>query len=435
MSTDAAERPAYPGPHDITRITLKNGLTVLVRENHLAPVTVMEGSLRSGSVYVAAEQAGLASLTASMLMRGSENCNYDSFNERIEDVGANFSISSSDHSTDFGYTCLSEDFGSMLSLLSETLQRPLFPDEHLRRLRRQRLVSIQERDQDTSQVANLRFLEAMYGDHPYGRSNIGYEETVQRITRQGMLDFYSDTFGPSSAVIAVSGDVETERVIEQIERQLGAWTGPESLPDIPAPDTRAVQRQLTFELLDKVQADIVMGCPAVARDHPDFHPIRLANTILGRFGMMGRLGERIRGEKGLAYYAYSTYDASPLAGAWFANAGVNPYNAAITIESIMAEFERLGAQMVSSEELADSQAYMTGIVPLALETNEGIANTLLQMEWYGLGLDYLQRYNDIIYSITAEDVQRVAATYLQPDRCLTVLAGPEIKTSDAGNEE
>ncbi len=404
---------------------MDNGLTLLVRENHLAPVVVLEGSLRAGAVHNRADQAGLASFTASMLMRGSENYDYNAFNECIEDVGANLSVSASDHSTDFGFTCLSEDFGTLLTLLSDSLRHPVFPAEHIERVRRQRLVSIQDRDQDTAQLASLRFIEAMYADHPYGRSIIGYADTVQRFNRQDMQDYYAAAYGPDGAVIAIAGDVDTDQVIEQIASSFGDWNGAVPGPVAPTPTATAEHQLLNFELPDKVQSDIVIGCPAVSRDHPDFHPIRVANTILGRFGMMGRLGERIREEQGLAYYAFSTYDASPLAGIWLANAGVNPDNAAITIESILAEFEQLGAQQVSQEELSDSQAYMTGVVPLSLETNEGVANTLLQMEWYDLGLDYLQRYNDIVYGVTIEDVQRVAATYLQPERCLTVVAGPE----------
>ncbi len=117
----------------------------------------------------------------------------------------------------------------------------------------------------------------------------------------------------------------------------------------------------------------------------------------------------------------------PVAGVWLASAGVNPANVDVAVESILAEFERLGSERVPDAELADSQAYLTGVVPLTLETNEGVASTLLQMEWHGLGLDYLQRYNDIVYGVTAEDVQRVAATYLRSEACLAVVAGPAVE--------
>jgi zinc protease len=176
---------------------------------------------------------------------------------------------------------------------------------------------------------------------------------------------------------------------------------------------------------DKVQSDIIMGGLGVARSHADFYAVRLANCILGQFGLMGRLGARVREEQGLAYYAYSSSVAEIAGGMWLAAAGVNPANVELALDSIRHEFELLGSEPVPAEELADSQAYLTGILPLTLETNDGVASTLLNMELYGLGLDFLPRYRDMIYSVTPEAVQRVARTYLHPDRCVTVVAGPQ----------
>ena len=424
MIAPVAERQSMPGPHDITRLVLENGLVILVRENHAAPVAVLEGALPAGSIHTAREQAGLAGFVSSMVMRGSEHYDLDAFNESIEGVGASLSVSAGDHTTDFGSTSLSEDFPAMVALLADTLRRPTFPTEHIERVRSQRLVRIQERDQDTQQVANLRFYEAIYGNHPYGTSDLGYMETVQDIQRPDLVEFHAGRYTPDGAVIVITGDVETDRAVDLIRTHFEDWRGSAADQTVPPVQTRADSRRLVYPLPDKVQADIVIGCHAISRHHPDFHPARVANTILGRFGMMGRLGETVREEQGLAYYAYSTLDATSAAGVWLAGAGVNPDNVDIAVDSILAEFERLGAERVSDGELSDSQAYMTGVVPLTLETNEGVATTLLQMEWHGLGLDYLQRYNDIVYGVTAEDVQRVAAAYLLADAYVAVVAGP-----------
>jgi zinc protease len=174
----------------------------------------------------------------------------------------------------------------------------------------------------------------------------------------------------------------------------------------------------------KIQSDIFIGFTAVERHHPDYFPIRVANTILGRFGMMGRLGEKVREEEGLAYYVYSSQDAGPVTGLWYAAAGVNPANVGQALDSIQTEFATLAADGVSDEELDDTQAYLTGTLPLQLETNDGVASTLLNIEWNGLGLDYLSRYNDLVYSVTAADVQRVAQSYLRPNAYALSVAGP-----------
>jgi zinc protease len=426
--TFAQTKRSVPGPEDITRVVLDNGIVVLVRENHAAPVVVVEGLLPTGSIHDPAGKTGLAGFVASMLMRGSERYSFDEFNEIIEGVGANLSVSASDHTTDFGSTSLAEDFPTMVEVLADTLHRPLFPPEHITRVRSQKLVRIQERDQDTQQVANLRFYETIYGDHPYGRPTSGYAETVSAIQREDLLAFHAGHYAPQGAVIVVSGDVETEAAIDLIRAQFEDWRGDAAgstaeQPVEPVKTAGGVNR-LFYPLPGKYQSDIVIGCPAVARSHPDYYAVRVANTVLGRFGMMGRLGEKIREEQGLAYYAFSSQDANLAAGVWLAAAGVNPENVDVAVESILSEFARLGEEPPSEEELSDSQAFMTGVLPLTLETNEGVANTLLNMEWYGLGLDYIERYNDLIYGVSPADVQRVAAAYLRSDRYAAVVAGP-----------
>ena len=185
-------------------------------------------------------------------------------------------------------------------------------------------------------------------------------------------------------------------------------------------------RRADVALEDKVQSKIVCWARWQCRaPTPTLMRFAFANTVLGVFGMMGRMGEVVREQQGLAYYAYSSQDAEMETGAWTAGAGVNPEDIEQALESMLSEIARLRDEPVAPEELRDSQDYLTGVLPLSLETNEGVASTLLSMEWYGLGLDYLQRYDGIIRSITVEDVQRVAKQYLAPEFIAVVTAGPE----------
>jgi zinc protease len=417
---------ALPAPETILRTTLPNGLTVLVRENHTSPVAVLQGSLRAGAVQEAPAQAGLAAFVASMLTRGSAHYDYAAFNAAVENVGASLSVAADTHSTDFGVTALAEDFDDLLDLLSDILRRPTFPAEHIERLRQIKLVSIQEREQETGSVAARRFSEALFGrQHPYGAAIDGYQETVSALPRQALQDFHARYFTPQGGVLAIAGDVDAARVLDTIQAHFGDWRG--AAVDQPAVVhvRRPGARQHTDDARQGAKRHRDRRLRRVRRADPDFYSVRVANCILGQFGMMGRLGERVREEQGLAYYSYSAAVAEQEDGVWFAAAGVNPDDVEAAIASILTEFDRLGSEAVGAEELADSQAYLTGVVPLMLETNEGVASTLLNMEWYGLGLDYLQRYPALINSVTAADVQRVAARYLRPDACIIATAGPE----------
>lgn len=423
-SSSSAHNSTLPGPDSITRVVLDNGLIVLVRENHAAPVTSIEGCLPTGSIHDPMGKNGLAGFVASMLTRGSEKYDFDAFNAMIEGVGASMAAGADDHTTTFGATSLSEDYPTMLQVLADILRRPTFPQTHVQRLRNQKLVQIQERDEDTRDVAGLHFYEMIYPNHPYGRSNIGYAETVTALERSDIETFHADHYSPNGSIIVVVGDIETKAAIDLIQQYFGDWRGhapDQSVP--PIPSFSDVRRQ-SIVMPGKIQSDIFLGCRAVPRHHPDNFPVRVANTILGNFGMMGRLGDSVREEQGLAYYVYSSQEGGPLSGLWYAAAGVNPDNVEQAIDSILHEFDRLAAEPVADEELADTQAYLTGIIPLQLETNDGVSSTLLNMEWNNLGLDYLQRYNDLIYSVSVEDVQRVAHKYLRPDAYALSVAGP-----------
>lgn len=414
---------AIPNGDDITRVALPNGMTVLVRENHAAPVVVVEGYIPAGAIHETAQQAGLSSFVASMLTRGSARYSFDLFNETVESLGASLGAGSDNHFTNFSTTSLSEDFGQMLQVLADVVRNPLFPAEQVERVRQQRLVRLQERAQDTNRMASLRFFESVYGQHPYGRSVSGYTETISALQQADLADYHAAHYTPNGAILVIVGDVETKQALDLVDAHFGNWQGAAQTTDVP-PLTTVDRQRIHYPIAGKVQSDIVIGAPAVARHDPDFFAVRVANTILGQFGMMGRLGERVREEQGLAYYSYSSADTELHGGVWLAQAGVNPANVQQAIDSILTEFVRLGEEPVPAEELADSQAYLTGILPLTLETNAGVASTLLNMEWYKLGLDYLTRYNQLIYSVTPADVQRVAARYLHPDRCTIVVAGP-----------
>ena len=417
---------ALPTAETILRTTLPNGLTVLVRENHTSPVAVLQGALRAGAVQETPAQAGLATFVASLLTRGSARFSYDAFNAAVENIGASLIISADVHSIDVGVTSLAEDFDDLLALLADSLRHPTFPAEHIERLRQMKLVGIQEREQDTASVAARRFSETLFGrEHPYGRALDGYLDSVRALQHQELRDFHARCFTPQGAVFAITGDVDAAHVLDVIHTHFGDWRANASAAPALAHPAAPGSERLHASMPGKVQSDIVIGGRSVRRADPDFYAVRVANCILGQFGMMGRLGERVREEQGLAYYSYSAAIAEQEDGLWFAAAGVNPDDVEPAIASILAEFDRLGSEPVGAAELADSQAYLTGIVPLTLETNEGVASTLLNMEWYGLGLDYLQRYPALITGVTAADVQRVAARHLHPAARIISTAGPD----------
>jgi zinc protease len=420
---------SIPGPEDITRSELPNGIVVLVRENHTSPSVVANGYLRVGAYDETPEQAGLAAFVADALMRGTHNRTFEQIYESLESVGASVGVSGVTHTTSFGAKSLVEDLSLVLDTLSDVVRHPVFPADGVEKLRGEILTDLEERAHDTRRMASLVFHELAYPDvHPYARSVAGYVETVRGLGRDGLATFHAEGYGPQGMVIAVVGAVETAAALAQIEAAFGDWQG-RTFERAPLPDAPRLAKvhQRFVPIPGKTQSDIVLGYPGPARTEPDFLEAVVCNSILGLFGMMGRLGENVREKQGLAYYSYSRVEGGPGPGAWRVIAGVNPANVEQAVASICAEIKRMCDEPVGEDELADNKAFITGSLPLRLETNEGVARYLLDIERYDLGWDYLQRYGALINEITLDQVQAVAQRWLDSDAYALAVAGPPVE--------
>jgi zinc protease len=418
---------SLPSPETITRTELANGITVLVLENHNSPSVVLSGYLWAGSAAEVPEQAGLASLTARLLMRGTETRSFSHINDALESVGAQLGFGSGVHTAGFGGKALAEDLGLLLDILADSLQHPTFPDTELEILRGQILTGLKRRANDTRRMADLTFDALLYPNHPYGRSLQGYEDTVPALSRDHVAGFYRQCYAPRGMVVVVVGAVRAQAAVERVHASLGGWqvSGAAGPHTIPAPVRPADARQQAVTVEGKTQTDIVLGWLGMTRTDPDFMKAKVANNVLGVFGMMGRLGDNLRDRQGLAYYVYSQLEAGLGAGPWAAVAGVSPGNVQRTIDGIRAEVRRLRDEPVKPEELANSQSFLTGSMPLQMETNEGVAGWLLEIERYNLGLDYLHRYAGLVNAVTAQDIQAAACKYLDPDVYVLATAGPQ----------
>jgi zinc protease len=419
---------SIPGPDDIARFELSNGIIVLVRENHSSPSVVTTGYLQVGAYDERPEQAGLAAFTTDVLMRGTTNRSFEQLYEEFESVGAGVGVSGGTYTTGFGTKSLVEDLPLVLDILADVLCHPSFPPDEIEKLRGEILTDLEERAHNTRRMANLTFHELTYPEgHPYARSLEGYVESVSALGRDDLVEFYAGGYGSPGMVIVVAGAVETADALAQIEGAFGGWEGRTyeraPLPKVPPP---ASTRERTVAILGKTQSDIVLGYPGPSRSEPDFLNAVVCNTILGVFGLMGRLGENVRESQGLAYYSFSRLAGGPGPGPWQIMAGVAPLNVEQAVASIREEIRRICEERVGEEELNDNKAFITGSLPLQLETNEGVARSILNMERFSLGLDYLQRYKGLIDEITAEQVHAVAQRWLDPDAYTLAIAGPPL---------
>lgn len=418
---------ALPGPDDILRVELKNGLTVLARENFTSPSVVVDGLLRAGSLQESNDSAGLAGFHADLLTRGTAKHTFEQLFEEIESIGASLDVSAGGHTYGFGTKSLVEDLPLMLKLLAEVLHEPTFPADHVEKVRGEIMTSLIARAHDTRRMANLTFHELCYpADHPFSRSSRGYPETVQSITRDEIVNFQRN-LGPRGAIIVIVGAVKAQEAIHLAEAAFGDWQTSAQPPAPSAPPAPAVDsiRRKHVPIPGKTQSDLVLGNPGPARSAPDFQAARMVNSIFGQFGLMGRLGDAVREQQGLAYYSYSQIEGGFGPGPWRVVAGVDPSKVERAVETIQDEIKKITLEPVTGEELSDNKSFFKGQLVIGLETNEGVAGAIMTMEKHELGLDYLRNYAGMIDSLSVDALQKAAANYLNPEAFALAVAGPE----------
>ena len=409
------------------RFPFKNGMVLLHNRAAANPSVVVRALVRAGASRETTGEHGIAGLTGRMLRQGTQNITKAALAEELDGMGAGLSV-------DIGYAlvavsikCLSGDFARAVEILTELLRQPTFPADELDRLKGQVLTELKEMDDNTRVVSERTWRELAYpATHPYHRLTVGNAETVGAATRDDLSAYQTAWYGPNQTILMVVGDVAFDEAAAAVDKNLGDWPGVRIEPvesTLPASDLPARQ-QREVAMVGKTQADISIGLPTLERTSPDYYALSFANHVLGRMYFMGRFGEKVRDEQGLAYYAYSELHGSYGRGAWLARVGVNPRNLDKALLSIEAELRRFLDEGPTPQEQADGVTSLLGSLPRQLETNEGAAAVMSEIELYQLGLDYLERYPDIVRALTREQVTEAARRWIDPEHLVSAIAGP-----------
>lgn len=410
------------------RQILENGVTLLVASRRALPIVTINVTVRAGSLWEPEGRAGLASLTASLLTRGTTTRTATQIDEAVDFIGASLSSEAGRDSGELDLTVLKKDLPRGLGLLADALLRPAFPEGEIARKVRELKAAIRKRQEDPGEVAREAFDELVFGTHPYGRSLEGTEDSLSAIRRDEIVQFYRDHYRPERTLVTVVGDVELKEITEQFrallkdwskgERAAGKVAEPKPLPD------KVVVKKIERKV---VQANIILGHQGVRRDNPDFYALTVMNYILGGGGFSSRLVERIREEKGWAYDVSSSFSPGLEVGSFQVVLQTKNETAGPAVEEVLRELRRILEQGVTDQELADTKAYLTGSFPLRLDTNNKLADLISTVEYYKLGLDYADRYPALINLVTKEDILRVARAYLRPDRYVMVVVADQAK--------
>lgn len=409
------------------RIELGNGMVLLLAERHDLPLVNVTLAVGAGALAAPKDKPGLAGITASLMMQGTKSRSANQISREIDFVGGSLSVAGGDDLATVTLRVLKKDIGKGFELLSDVLLRPVFDQQEIDRKVKEVLAEIRRQKDEPESVAGEAFSKAVFGDHPYGRTNDEAAAYLAGAIRDDIVAFHAAHYTPDNTIMAVAGDVTEKEVRRLLGKYFKGWTS-KARPAAPAPAT-PVRTAAEVIRLNKgiTQANIAIGEVGISRDNPDFYAVSVMNFILGGGGFSSRLMDNIRDNKGLAYDVHSMFAAGKQAGAFRVWVQTKNESANDAIAEILKELERMRREPVSDRELADAKAYLTGSFPLRMDTSAKIAGILTSIELFGLGLDYHERYPRLINAVAKEDVLRVAGKYLHPERMVIVVLGDQEK--------
>ena len=414
-----ASRVTFP-PYEMR--TLANGLRVVAVSHHEQPAVTLRLLIRAGAAQDPQVLPGVANLTAALLDQGTTSRSAQQVADTIDFIGGGLGTGAGSDLSFANVVVMKDSFALGLDLLSDIVRNPAFAPDEIERQREQAISGLKVSYDDPGYVASSVHDRLVYGFHPYGLPGGGTPESMARITRDDLVAFHARWFVPNNAILAIVGDVTAEEAFAGAERALGPWPRREvplqRSPEPPEPTRRVV----VVDRPGAVQTEIRLGHVAIPRKHPDYLALDLAVRILGGEGA-NRLQQVLRTQRGLTYAAEADLEAFKQAGGIV---GETTTRSAATGEALRAavdEFWRLVRDPVSTQELADAQAYLSGHFPLTVETPDAIAMQVLNALFYELDVKELETYRERVNAVTVDDIQRVARTYLRPGRLSIVLVG------------
>ncbi len=404
----------------VERMVLPNKLVFLLSEEHSLPFVTCQLVVDAGSRRDFAGKEGLANLVARGLLLGTSQRTVTAINEELDFMGASLNSSCGQDYATLSLRVLKKDLDKGLDLFSESLTQPSFPEEELGREVKKTLAAIQAAEDRPDELAEKTFQKDLFLTSPYGHPVEGTKESLPGITREEILQFYRTYYRPNHSILTVVGDITLKEVKTKLLPRLKNWSM-SGIPEVPfkiefakGPKTVKIDRAIT-------QANIILGHVGVSRENPDYYALTVMNYILGGGGFSSRLMQEIRNKRGLAYSVASFFNPGKYPGSFQIVLQTKNASAQDAISLSLKQMERMRQEGVAESELEGAKKYLIGSFPMRFDTQGKLANFLSQVEYYGLGLNYPEKYPTLIRSVSREEILRVARVYLHPENYILVV--------------
>ncbi|MCV0403773.1 MAG: insulinase family protein [Chloroflexi bacterium] len=377
----------------------------------------------AGAATETEAQAGVASLTAKLLVTGTQRLDAGAFAETTERLGIEVGSESSWDSARAGFTALGSKLEDGLALLAEMVRTPRLDAGEFDRLRGERLNDILQSRADPGRLADESFLREVFAaDEPYGRLSGGSPETIEALAVDDVRAFHAANYAPDAADLVIAGAIDADGALAAVERHLGSWTGTAPGHRHFRPAQRGGRRVVLVDRPGSVQSELRVGHLGIDRHDPRYFPAFVMAALLG--GVFGsRLNLRLREELGYTYGARCSFDPRRAVGPFTATAAVQTEVTVDAIRELLGQLERMRTDPPDEAELATVRDYLVGVFPLRFETTGGIAGAIEPLAVYDLPSDWWQNYRHNLESVGTDDVHRAALELVRPDEALVLLTG------------
>lgn len=400
--------------------TAPSGARVYFVESRVLPIIDIQVDFAAGAAYDPPEKSALAGLTRSLLDTGAGDLDEEKIAGRLVDIGARMGGSTDLDRAGLGLRTLSSprERDAALELMRTVLQQPTFPAAVLEREKARAVAAIKEADTRPASIAAKRFSAALYPGHPYGLN--ATVESVERITRDDLLEFYRAHYGARRALVSLIGDLSRSEA-EAIAARLT-----EGLPQVPQPDGGLPEVQLPVRGTLRIahpakQAHIHLGLPAIRRGDPDFFPLLVGNYILGGGGFVSRLTREVREKRGYAYDVHSYFQPRKLEGPFQIGLQTKREQANEALKLVEATLDEFLKKGPSDEEVRAAKRNLGDGFALRLDSNRKILEYLAVIGFYGLPLSYLDDFPRKVHAVTAGEIRAAFRRKVMPEHMVTVI--------------
>jgi zinc protease len=406
-----------------TKVQLKNGMTLLLMEQHEVPLVSMSVIIKAGSVADPKGKEGVASITAELLHKGTKTRTSGQIASELDFTGGSFDMATALDYTSGNAEFMKKDIRTGLDLMADLLMNPTFPEAEVKKLVDQNIDEVKSAKDRAAGVIGRYFSAYLYGSHPYGRPTGGDETSLAAITRDDVVRFYDSYYTPGNVIFAASGDFTIPEMRQLIEDRFGGWpakTSPAITVDAPKPT--GGRKLLLVDKPDSTQTYFYIGNLGIARTNADRIAITVVNAIFGGL-FTSHLNTALRVDSGLTYGAGSSFVQRKQPGPFVISTYTKNATTEQAMDMALDVLKDLHEKGLTEQELTSAKAYLKGQYATSMETTNQLASTIASLEFYGLDASDVDSYYAKVDAVTVESAQRIIKQYFPLDNLVFVLIG------------